>query len=343
MSTFKKGNTWYVKFQMYGEQHVKSVGTGSTKEEAEELETIMRNELRQAKVLGFVFNKTLSEALAKWLDEYVVHLAGSDKYHSHVRAISLYMNEETLLTDVFKVAEEITVDGQRRGLGAATINRRLSALKRVANLAHSKWKWLAESPHGKFDMLPESKGRDVICSQEEIEQLCSETSNPFMAGLIRFAAYTGVRAAEAWRMNRNEDGTTCNDMKDGVMKIKGKGKGASRGVYEIRHVPMLDEHIEFIDKYAPFTANQHMAMREFDVVRQLARLRHVNFHDLRHTFGTWLAKDGQPMHVIMKLMGHKTSGMAMRYINMNVEDMRGAMPTAPKRKPKKQTHLKRVK
>ncbi len=39
----------------------------------------------------------------------------------------------------------------------------------------------------------------------------------------------------------------------------------------------------------------------------------VVFHTLRHTFASWLASQGTPLHVIQKLLGHRTIRMTERY------------------------------
>jgi site-specific recombinase XerD len=42
----------------------------------------------------------------------------------------------------------------------------------------------------------------------------------------------------------------------------------------------------------------------------------VVFHTLRHTFCSWLAMEGVPLHVIKELAGHKTIQMTERYAHL---------------------------
>jgi len=42
----------------------------------------------------------------------------------------------------------------------------------------------------------------------------------------------------------------------------------------------------------------------------------VVFHTLRHTFASWLASQGTPLHVIQKLLGHRTIKMTERYSHL---------------------------
>ena len=56
-----------------------------------------------------------------------------------------------------------------------------------------------------------------------------------------------------------------------------------------------------------------------DAIRRLARkaqLDHCRWHTLRHTFGTTLALNGVPLHVIKDLLGHSTLAMTLRYVHV---------------------------
>jgi integrase len=47
--------------------------------------------------------------------------------------------------------------------------------------------------------------------------------------------------------------------------------------------------------------------REFEAVQHVARNQHggLRFHDLRHSYGTWLADDGIVPNKLAKVMGHE--------------------------------------
>ncbi len=50
----------------------------------------------------------------------------------------------------------------------------------------------------------------------------------------------------------------------------------------------------------------------------------VVFHTLRHTFASWLAQKGVPLHTLAGLMGHKTTIMTQRYAHLSPEGMKAA-------------------
>ncbi|MDD2903415.1 MAG: site-specific integrase [Syntrophales bacterium] len=55
-----------------------------------------------------------------------------------------------------------------------------------------------------------------------------------------------------------------------------------------------------------------------------AEINDFRFHDRRHTFITNMRKAGVDHSVIMKLTGHKTAAIFLRYNSVELEDARGA-------------------
>ncbi len=51
--------------------------------------------------------------------------------------------------------------------------------------------------------------------------------------------------------------------------------------------------------------------REFKGVFDSAGVPRVRFHDLRHTFATFLLAEGTPARVVMELLGHSQIGITM--------------------------------
>ncbi|MEW2508146.1 tyrosine-type recombinase/integrase [Amycolatopsis sp. NPDC047767] len=62
--------------------------------------------------------------------------------------------------------------------------------------------------------------------------------------------------------------------------------------------------------------------RERDAVAEIARYHHggASFHDLRHSYGTWLADDGVPVNKVQRVMGHENVTTTLKFYVRKTED-----------------------
>lgn len=62
----------------------------------------------------------------------------------------------------------------------------------------------------------------------------------------------------------------------------------------------------------------------------MAAIDDLVFHDLRHTFGTWLAQNGVDIYTIARYMGHRSLESTKRYLHHNAESLKAAIGTIEK-------------
>ena len=67
---------------------------------------------------------------------------------------------------------------------------------------------------------------------------------------------------------------------------------------------------------------------QWERVRTRAKLDDVRFHDLRHTFASWLAARNASLLVIQKAIGHQSQASTGRYAHVDVDPVRAAMLAA---------------
>jgi integrase/recombinase XerD len=53
----------------------------------------------------------------------------------------------------------------------------------------------------------------------------------------------------------------------------------------------------------------------------------LRFHDLRHSFGTWLVNQGADIKTVQELLGHKCLKSTERYLHPNDERKRRVIET----------------
>jgi integrase len=70
---------------------------------------------------------------------------------------------------------------------------------------------------------------------------------------------------------------------------------------------------------------KHAGVTRAHIEADDATRRPLDFHDLRHTYGTWRAIRGDELTKISRAMGHRTTSVAERYVNeAEAFDLKGA-------------------
>jgi integrase len=232
---------------------------------------------------------------------------------------------------------EFTKTLQVAGNADSTINRSLSALRRMFHIAKEKNK-IREMPH--FPMLKEPAPRKGVLEQESYPLLLAALPE-YLRPVLAIGYHTGMRLGEIqglkWdqidflnRMIRLNAGETKND--------------------EAREIPLSDELYTMLDTCflkrpagSPFVCNWHgRPVGDFRRVwydrcaklglgtlegqgRTRGKYRGLIFHDLRRTFITDAEHAGAPRHEVMKGTGHKTESVYKRYAIANPEGQQAAM------------------
>ena len=202
------------------------------------------------------------------------------------------------------------------------------------------------------DMLDVAKRREIIQSVPDVEWLevgeqdfdfltfdeakaLLKASDGEWATMIAVGLRCGLRQGELIGLQWPDI-----DLKSGLLRVKRtvyRGRVGSPKGGKWRDVPLSDDAIKALKAHRHLrsewvfckldgkrlTANQ--CRKPLARIVERAKLRHIGWHVLRHTFASHLAMRGVPLRHIQELMGHSTIAMTERYAHLTPAVTRDAV------------------
>jgi integrase len=177
-----------------------------------------------------------------------------------------------------------------------------------------------------------SNARDRVLSPEEFQNLL-DNSPSYLKAILTTGYYTGMRRGEI--LNLTWDRVDISNRVIRLMPQDTKDK-------EARTIPICDNLMTCLKSLPRSITNRHVFLYRGEPVKDIrASLKGACggagipygrftkagfiFHDLRHTFNTYMRKAGVPESVIMEITGHSTRQMFDRYNTIDLEDTRQAV------------------
>lgn len=169
--------------------------------------------------------------------------------------------------------------------------------------------------------------RHIYLEPAQVAALAAACPNPSAGKFVLLAAYTGLRRGELFRAN---DGQAI--ARDGLLMLDAKTKNGRPRV-----IPVPEE-IEHIVAEMPLPLSLAQLRKSWDAARIACDVAHVRFHDLRHTYASWLVQAKVPLRTVQELMGHTTVAMTGRYSHLADEHLREAVEMMRSRHGEKTGH-----
>ena len=257
---------------------------------------------------------TLDDAIAQYSMECVERLSDDSKRKtlSHIEAIRRHTNG-MLLTDLPQIALRLKRAWAK--LAPATVNRRLAILRRVGKLAYTSWEMLDEPLYLKVQLLSCSNERHIYLTRAQIEAIAQALPRDYGDFLI-VAAFTGLRQGRLFALNRGDPSIqVVGDVLLFASNTKNKRPAA---------IPLHPRALNIIRRM-PLDVTPMTLRRKWAAVRKTFRLNHVHWHDLRHTWASWLVQKETALNTVKDLMTHKDIKSTLRYAHLSTQNLRTAV------------------
>lgn len=318
MTVYKRGSIYWIEFEIRGHRVRESARTTDRKT-AQSYERKRKLEIDNdfhAKRMGRTLDKTFRQAWERW--EELGQAGPPSSMASHVKFVRGPL-DAVKLVDIPGAADQLARKWLTAGLSPLTVNRRLALVKRVLNLAYSRWEWLAEPLHMRIHSFSErGTERQVFLTQEEVGKLYEAMKHPGARDALLVAVFTGLRRGELLAL-------TPEHVRNGTILLRAnetKGKKA-------RAVPVHPAIEEILRERLPIGIRSAALNAHWDQARTACGLKHVRWHDLRHSFASWLAANPSvPLTEIRDLLGHSSLAITNKYAHLRVNSASvRALPT----------------
>lgn len=332
MSLKRRGEVWYYNIYFNGKEYRGSCRTGDERQ-AQEFHDRKKAELWRTDVVGDKLRRTWDETIQRWLKDHESKRSWKDDERSanwwseQFKAKRIvYLDQIT--PDVVRVIRDAEVGRKHmrsknveRFVSPATVNRKLALLRSVINAAHREYLWLDSRPV--FKGFAEDNERVRYLEPHEFARLVQHLPEPY-GNMATFAVSTGLRrnnvAGLKWEfVNMNRRTATFPDlvMKNGkplTIPLNETALGAIRrqlGRSDVWVFPRLDgERVRDIPSKMWKKALEQAGITDF------------RWHDLRHTWASWLRQSGSVgLDLIQELGGWKQRQMVQRYSHLSVEHL----------------------
>ena len=325
---YKRGNVWWIKYYRNGKSFRES-SKSTKKMVAKKFLDRREGDIAQGKVPGVQFEKISFDQLAEdFLRDYRINqkksLARAERSVNLLKKSFEGIKVPEITTPRINVYIEDRINEKAAN---ATINRELSALKRMLNLGAKQTPPIVDRvPH--IPMLKENNARKGFF--EHAEFLAVRDAIPqYLKGFFTFAYKSG------WRLSEIEGLTWAQvDRQQGIVRLEvGETKND-----EGRTVYLDDELKDVFNRQWEDRKNGRMMLsfvfpnrigddqiKRFDKAWKNAckdaKIGNRLFHDLRRTAIRNMVRSGISEGVAMMISGHKTRSVFERYNITNDADL----------------------
>ena len=314
MSVFRKekGGEWFIRYRdINGKQ--KQIKAGKTKAIAQELERKILSERDTQKRFGYKPLKeiTFDEFIKEYFERVKTRLSKNSLENKKLQLNLMAKNfGNKLLSELTEEDFYNFISNKNKINTIKTYKIALQAFLTEANDAGYNT--------GKLNIKIALKGNQRIryLTKEEAEKLINNSGK--LRLLIIMALSTGMRKMEMLNLTWQDI-----DLNAKLIHIEETKNG------ERRSIPISNSLMEELQKEekqdGKIFLNIGRKLQCFRTILKKCEIENFHFHDLRHTFASWLAMKGVSLYTIKELLGHKSILMTQRYAHLSPDSKKIAV------------------
>jgi integrase len=319
VSLVKNGRYWHYDFWYRGVRYRGSTGlVGKTAARTKEQDKI--KEIREGLQVQDINFDDFTKLYMK------LHAKGkkSEKFYKWTTDVLLTHFGKTPLSRIGVREVEEFATKRRAKVKAATSNRSLAVLKSMFNKALD-WGHARTNPVRRVKMDKEHNRREHFLSESEAAVLI-EAAPEKVRPIIVAALHTGARRGELVKLDWSDV-----DFRSGTVHFRDTKNGSDRAV------PMDDTLRCLLKGLRSRLAGEAVFLGEegrlgfkelrngFEKAVRESKIAGLRFHDLRHSYASFLVRSGVPLNTVRELLGHRSLEMTLRYAHLSPDHKREAV------------------
>ena len=329
--TIYQGDIWYMRYSIQDPKDPKKrkkmfVSTGTAvKEDAERMlnvrkAQVIENRHPDLKKDGTTFKDFVNNS-------YLPHCSDQESYDRKERLCKNLIEEfgNYNLSDI--TASMLSAHREKRkkaGNKVGTINRVLACIKHIYTVANMKeFKLVSDVKLAEIRSIKNKKepaGRINYLSKAEVKTLLKKAEGSYLHQIIRWSINTGIRKGRTFQLTWNQI-----DVANGFIHLPVDKNGDRYDApLHPKAMEVIKERLAVRKDDIPYVFyNEATLTRWFDAKKAWATLTKeaglvdFHFHDMRHTFISWLVMSGADLKAVQQLAGHKSFAMTLRYTHLS--------------------------
>lgn len=315
MSLKQRGSTWWISFTTASGRRIRCSAQTDDKKAAQELHDQLKAESWRVERLKERPKRLWEEAAYRWLQE-----TPHKKTHLHdvanIRWLQQFFKGK-LLTELTKDLVSEVGEIKRKESSTGTANRYLALIRAILRRATNEWEWIDKAPHIRLYPIPKHRVRWL--PPDQIQALLKELPN-HLADLVRFSLATGLRKANVLGLEWSQV-----DISRKVAWIHADQAKGGRNIHVTLNATAIQvlerqigKHAARVFTYRGNPINQ-VNTKAWRAALRRAGIENFRWHDLRHTWASWLAQGGVPLNVLQEMGAWQSSEMVRRYAHLAPE------------------------
>ncbi|MBQ7660204.1 MAG: site-specific integrase [Alphaproteobacteria bacterium] len=283
------------------------------------------NQKAHRKQTGELPTITVENAFLRYHNERAIHHSKPEQIFKRLFNIAADLKVK-YLHEIDKQVLNDYVLLRRQTVKNGTINRELSIISAVKNLADDVWEVQTNRANPLKFKLPESAENIKYLKDWSVAQKIIDNAAPHLKPIIYTALYTGMRLGNILNLKWENIDFSSNTINIKVKdRTKDGGKNLSIPMIAqlsdiLNNQPRINEYVFNYNgkKIGDIKHAWHKALER-------AKLPYVNFHTLRHTAATWILKKTNNLRITQQILGHSDIKTTAKYAHVIDSEKRRAL------------------